>query len=268
MAAHRFQDHVVLITGGANASGIGAVTASLFLAEGAKVFIADLEERDIASYLGSKNVGFCKCDVSSPEECEAAVQACVEIHGRIDILFHNAGMLCPPAHVPNQDVGVFQKVLLTNLGGLFYLSKVVIPYMQKQGKGSIIATASTSGLSGAMSISPYAASKAAVINLVQTIALDHAKDGIRVNAVAPGLIDTPMTAGFSQMPALRDDMLSNIPMGRAGKPEEVGKAVLFLASEDASFITGHVLRVDGGTSADCSGSPDVVKHLAAMQRQR
>ncbi|KAK3058728.1 hypothetical protein LTR09_000293 [Extremus antarcticus] len=261
--SQRFQDQVVLITGGT--SGIGATTASLFLAQGAKLFNTDLEERNIKSSLGSKNVDFYKCDVSSPEDCEAAVKACVDIHGRIDILFHNAGILCQPAEVPDQDVALFQKVLLTNLGGLFYLSRAAIPYMRKQGKGSIIATASTSGLSGAMALSPYAASKAGIINLVKTMALDRAKDGIRINAVAPGYTNTPMTAPFAGLPALRDAMLSRIPMGRAAKPEEVGRAVLFLASEDASFTTGHVLPVDGGTSADCSGAPDTIKHLAAMQ---
>jgi meso-butanediol dehydrogenase/(S,S)-butanediol dehydrogenase/diacetyl reductase len=184
MTNHRFNDRVVLITGGS--SGIGESTTTLLLAEGAKVFITDLEERDVVSRLGSNNAGFYKCDVSSPEECEAAIKACVEIHGRIDVLFHNAGMLCPPDQVPDQDVAIFQKVLLTNLGGLFYLAKAAIPYMRKQGSGNIIATASTSGLSGAMGISPYAASKAGIINLIKTMALDHAKDGIRVNAVAPG----------------------------------------------------------------------------------
>ena len=236
-ASSRFHNRVVFITGGS--SGIGAATAALFVAEGAKVFIADLEARDIISSLGSSNATFQKCDVSSPEDCAAAVEACIKTYGKIDILFHNAGTLCPPAYVPDVDVAAFHKVLLTNLGGLFYLSKAAIPHMRKQGGGAIIATASTSGFSGAMSIAPYAASKAAIINLTKTMALDHAKDGIRVNCVVPGMTKTPMTAAFAQMPELRDDILSKIPMGRFAEAEEVGKAVLFLASEEASFITGQ-----------------------------
>lgn len=198
----RFQDRVILITGGS--SGIGAATAALFIAEGAKVFIVDLEERDITQRLGPNNATFRKGDVSSPEDCAAAIQECVHAYGRLDVLFHNAGTLAPPAKVPDQDVAIFQKVILTNLGGLFYLARAAIPIMQKQGSGSIIATASTSGLSGAMSVAPYAASKAATINLVKTMALDHAKDGIRVNCVIPGMTNTPMVS--MQIEAIRANM--------------------------------------------------------------
>jgi meso-butanediol dehydrogenase/(S,S)-butanediol dehydrogenase/diacetyl reductase len=237
MSGQRVADQVALVTGGT--SGIGAATVSLFLAEGAKVFITDLEERDITSRLSSKNVIFHQSDVSSPDQCEAAVNACVKAYGKIDILFSNAGMFCPPGHVPDADVLMFQKTLMTNVGGLFYLSKAAIPYMRKQGKGAIIATASTTGLGGAMSNSSYAASKAAVINLCKSMALDHGKEGIRVNAVAPGMTNTPMTAPFAQMPALKEDILGRTPMRRFGEPEEVAKAVLFLASDDAAYITGQ-----------------------------
>ena len=138
--------------------------------------------------LGSEHAHFERCDVSSPESCKSAVNACIERFGRLDILCANAGILCPYNTVPNQPVDVFQRVMQTNLNSLFYLARVAIPQMQKQGKGVIIATASTSGLGGDYGTSAYCTSKAGVINLCKVMALDHAKDGIRVNALCPGYV--------------------------------------------------------------------------------
>ena len=237
MARARFTDQVVFVTGGT--SGLGADTTELFLQEGAQVFITDLEERDILHRLGSKNAHFQRCDVSSPEDCEKAIKACIEHFGRLDVLFHNGARLAAVATVVDHDVKLFQDVINTNLCGLFYLSRVAIPQMRKQGKGSIIATASTAGLAGDYGLCSYTAAKAGTVNLIRTMALDHAREGIRVNCVCPGYMVTRMTQAFRDNKAVHEDLLERIPMGRGADPKEIGRTVLFLASDDASFITGQ-----------------------------
>lgn len=183
MSRSRFTDQVVLVTGGS--SGLGAETSQLFIDEGAKVFIADLEERSILKRLGP-NAHFQRCDVSDPESCESAINACVEKFGRLDVLFHNAARLGPVSTVPNHDLALFQQIINTNLCGAFYLARVAIPQMQKQGKGVIVNTASTSGLAGDFGLCSYGAAKAGIVNLTRIMALDHAKENIRVNCVCPG----------------------------------------------------------------------------------
>ena len=182
----RFTGQVVFVTGGS--SGIGAEACQLFINEGAKVFVADLEERNITQRLGSEHARYMRCDVSQQQDCEAAIQACLEKHGRLDVLFANAGILHPYNTVPDQPVDVFHRVMEINLHGLFYLAKAAIPLMRKQGKGVIVATSSTSGLGGDHGNSAYCVSKAGVVNLCRVMALDHAKDNIRVNAVCPGYV--------------------------------------------------------------------------------
>ena len=237
MARARFTDQVVLVTGGT--SGLGADTAELFMQEGAKVFVTDIEERDILKRLGTENAHYRRCDVSSPEDCEGAIQACVEKFGRLDVLFHNAARLAAPQTVVDLDVKLFQAVINTNLCSLFYLSRIAVPQMRKQGKGTIIATASTAGLAGNYGLASYSAAKAGMINLIRTMALDHAQEGIRINCVCPGYMITPMTQGMQKNKAVHAELLERIPMGRGSDPKEVGRTVLFLASEDASFITGE-----------------------------
>ncbi len=151
MPGDRFTDKVVLVTGGS--SGLGADTSELFLQEGAKVLVTDLEERDILKRLGTKNVYFQKCDISSAQDCENAVKVCVEKFGRLDILFHNGARLNPLANVVDHDVETFEAVIKTNLLGLFYIGRVAIPEMRKHGKGVIVNTASTSGLYGDFGLS-------------------------------------------------------------------------------------------------------------------
>lgn len=181
MAPDRFTNQVILVTGGS--SGIGAATSELFIAEGAKVMVTDLVERDIIDKLGKDNASFHKCDVSSPEECEAAVKACIDKYGRLDVLFHNGGAaLAPPSNIIDHDIKAFQNVINTNLCSLFYLSRAAVPQMKKQGKGAVVTTASATALSGARAIGSYAAAKAGQVNLMQTLALEHAKDNIRFNS--------------------------------------------------------------------------------------
>lgn len=145
MSRQRFTDQVVFVTGGT--SGLGAETSQLFVDEGAKVFVTDLEERSILKRLGP-NAFFMRCDVSKPEDCEAAINACIEKWGRLDVMFHNAGRLAPVSTVVDHDVALFQQVINTNLCSAFYLARIAIPQMRKQGKGAIINTASTAALSG------------------------------------------------------------------------------------------------------------------------
>jgi meso-butanediol dehydrogenase/(S,S)-butanediol dehydrogenase/diacetyl reductase len=194
----KFSNQVVFITGGS--SGIGAETSRHFIDEGAQVFVADIEERDIVQSLGSKNAHFMRCDVSNSTSCEEAIAACIQQYGRLDILFANAGMLQPSKSVVEQSIEVFHRVMETNLYSLFYLARSAIPQMQKQGKGVILATASTSGLGGDWGNAPYCASKAAVINLCRVLAIDHADEGIRVNALCPGFVSEFVLDQYYAMP--------------------------------------------------------------------
>jgi meso-butanediol dehydrogenase/(S,S)-butanediol dehydrogenase/diacetyl reductase len=247
MPGNRFSDKVVLVTGGS--SGLGADTCELFLLEGAKVFVTDLEERDILKRLGSENAHFQKCDISSVQDCENAVKVCVEKFGRLDVLFHNGARLAALADVVDHDVETFDSVIKTNLCGLFYIGRAAIPQMRKQGKGVIVNTASTSGLYGDYGLASYNAAKAGIVNLTRTMALDHAREGIRINCVCPGYMVTPMTESFRSEKHVHEALLEAIPMNRGADPKEIGRAVLFLASDDASFITGHALVIDGGMTA-------------------
>ncbi|RFU28411.1 hypothetical protein B7463_g7910, partial [Scytalidium lignicola] len=232
-----FYNKVVFVTGGSG--GLGAATSSLFLNEGAKVFITDLEERNILSKIDAgSSVEFHKLDVGDPVACEAAVQACISRFGRIDVLFHAAGIVGPIATVTTMPVDDFRSVININLCSLFYLGRYIIPVMVNQGGGSIVNIASTSGLAGDHGLCAYNAAKAGVVNLTRAMALDHAHQGIRVNAVCPGYMKTPMTRPFEGNPEMHTQLLNSIPLGRGSEPEEVGKAVLWLASDEASFTTG------------------------------
>lgn len=237
MGRKRFQDQVVFVTGGT--SGLGAATCALFMEEGAKIYVTDLEERSIFSILDSDRATFQKCDVSNPEDCQNAIGQCITTYGRIDVLFHNAAMLADIGTVVSHDITTFQRVINTNLCSLFYLARAVLPFMQKQGKGTIISTASTAGLRGDSGLCSYSAAKAGVVNLTRTMALDHADEGIRVNCICPGYMITPMTTAFREDKFIHDMLRERIPMARGAETQEVGRAVLFLASDEASYINGH-----------------------------
>ncbi|OAL39421.1 hypothetical protein AYO20_01291 [Fonsecaea nubica] len=227
----RFENRVVFVTGGT--SGLGEETCKLFAAEGAQVFITDLEERSICSRVGP-NTSFYPCDVGDLSQCEKAVAACVDKYGRIDVLFHNAGRFAPLATVPRHDIDLFKDVINIDLISGFYLGRLVIPIMQKQGKGAIVITSSTTGLGGDFGVPAYATAKAGIANLARCMALDHAHEGIRVNVVCPGYMITPMTSGFRQMPEAEKFLVDSIPMKRGAKPIEAARVVLFLASDEAS----------------------------------
>lgn len=237
MGPGRFENQVVFVTGGT--SGLGADTCELFIGEGATLFVTDIAERDILQRLGTDKAMFHPCDVSQPADCERAIALCVERLGRLDVLFHNGARLGGVSTVVDHDVALFQQVINTNLCGLFYLARAAIPQMRKQGKGAIVSTASTSGLLGDYGLCSYSAAKAGLVNLTRVMALDHAREGIRVNCVCPGYMVTPMTAPFREDKAVHEVLLEGIPMHRGADPKEVGRTVLYLASDDASYITGQ-----------------------------
>ncbi|WP_084958940.1 SDR family NAD(P)-dependent oxidoreductase [Thermoactinospora rubra] len=236
---------VAIVTGGA--SGIGRATARLFAQEGARVVVADLDgegARRVAAEIGGVAV---QADVSRPEDCERVVAAAVDAYGGLHVLFNNAGIIRRTT-VLDLDVEEWDRVMAVNVRSVFLMCKYAIPAMT--GGGSIVNTGSGWGLKGGANAVSYCASKAAVVNMTRALAIDHAKAGIRVNSVNPGDTDTPMLREEARQlgedwAAFEKDAADR-PMGRAGTPDEIARAVLFLASDAASYITGSALVVDGG----------------------
>ncbi len=243
---------IALVTGGA--SGIGRATVELFLKEGASVVIADLDiERgeELTAALRGKGlpVSFQRTDVSNSVECEAAVSATVARHGRIDILFNNAG-ITRRANVIATSETEWDRVMAVNVKSIFLMCKLVVPIMVAQGGGSIVNTASGWGIVGGKDAVSYCASKGAVVLLTKAMAIDHGPDKVRVNCVCPGDTDTPMLRSEAQQLGMPDFALveagSSRPLMRVGQASEIAQAVLFLASDRSSFVTGDALVVDGG----------------------
>lgn len=252
----KFFRKVAVITGGG--SGIGAATARAFGLEGAKVVVGDLDEKS-----GQETVNqiiaeggeaiFVKTDVSNEEDINRLFQKVEKEYGHVDILFANAGIGQVKA-VGEISLAEWNQVIGINLTGVMLSGKYAVQSMLKNGGGVIINTASVLGLVGGQGTAAYNAAKGGVVLLTRNMALDYAKKGIRVNAVCPGYVDTPLIhKHVASLPekegkAMYDGLVSMHPLGRLATAEEVAKAVLFLASDDASFITGHALTVDGGYS--------------------
>lgn len=261
MVTHDFSGRTALVTGGA--SGIGAEIARGLARAGAAVVIADLDaERGeaFAAELGSETVYFRACDVADRAQVEDLVEHAVRRFTRIDLLFNNAGIGCF-GETPDLDPEVWDRVIAVDLNAVFYACRAAIPHMRRTGGGAIVNTASISGLAGDYGFTAYNAAKAAVINYTRSLAIDHARDRIRVNALCPGLIDTPLTAGAKQLAGVYDAWIDGIPMGRAGEPREMAAVALFLASDAASYVTGSVIVADGGATAH-TGQPDLRRHFA------
>jgi NAD(P)-dependent dehydrogenase (short-subunit alcohol dehydrogenase family) len=252
MTEQRFSGKVALVTGGA--SGIGRASAQLFAKEGASVVVSDvaLEGGQQTVRLIEEDGGeasFVEADVSKAAQVEALVRRPVEAHGRLDYAFNNAGiegrMATNTADYPEED---WDRVIGVNLKGVWLCMKHEIAQMLKQGGGSIVNNSSVEGLVGLEGTSAYAASKHGVVGLTKTAALEYAQSGIRVNAVCPGLIRTPMVERYTEGDAETEAQWAAIfePVGRMGSAEEVAEAVVWLCSEAASFVTGHAMAVDGG----------------------
>ncbi len=246
----KLQGKVAIVTGGG--SGIGRATSLAFASEGAKVVVAD-----IVSTGGEETVKmireahgeaiFIKVDISKAEEVQNMVDKTVEVFGRLDCAANNAGISPPPISIARCTEEDWDKVMNINLKGVFLCMKFEIPKMRKSGGGSIVNTASMVGLVGDGGHPAYAASKHGVVGLTKTVAIMYGKAGIRVNAVCPGVIRTPMSEQtFAAYPELRATSIGMAPMDRFAEAEEVARAIVWLCSDEASFITGHALPVDGG----------------------
>ena len=245
----RFTDKVVFITGAA--SGIGRASALAFAAEGARVAVLDrsavaLEAVQTSLTGAGTDVVAIQCDVSAPEEVEAAIKRVVDRFGRLDIAFNNAGVENKAARTHEIDLAEWDRILNINLRGTFVCMKHELAQMVKQGSGVVVNTSSGAGIRGVAGGAAYAASKHAIIGLTRSAALDYARQNIRVNAVLPGNIETPMMDRFTGGDIQKAIDLE--PVGRLGRPEEIAEAVLWMASDFGGFVTGAATVIDGGWS--------------------
>jgi len=245
---NRFAERTAVVTGGA--SGIGAATCRRLVEEGARVLVLD-QNGDLAATIAAELGGAATagtCDVTDVAALTQVIDAAAGRWGRLDVLVNNAGM-GSFGESPDLDPDVWRRVIDVDLSAVFYGCRAAIPHMRRGGGGAIVSTASISGLGGDYSFAAYNAAKAGVINYTRTLALDHGKDGIRANCVCPGVIDTPMLGGMSESSPLRAEWEASLALGRFGRPEEIAAVIAFLASDDASYVTGHALVADGGRTA-------------------
>lgn len=245
-----FDDKITLVTGAS--SGIGRATALAFAREGSSVILADkLTEEGVHLKHEIENLGvqclFIKCDVADEADIKNVINKTIETFGRIDCAFNNAGIEGEQAKTADCTDENWSRIMDVNLKGIWLCMKYEIPHMLKQGNGVIVNCASIAGLVGFAGLPAYVASKHGVIGLTKTAALEYAKSNIRINAVCPGVIQTPMIDRLIHNDEkTKKQLVQGEPMGRMGKPEEIAAAVIWLCSDAASFVTGHSMAVDGG----------------------
>jgi NAD(P)-dependent dehydrogenase (short-subunit alcohol dehydrogenase family) len=248
-----FENKVALVTGAA--SGIGLATATAFAESGASVVLADL---DIAAAdasaqnllaAGHKAIAV-RCNVADESDAAAMVEKAVSTFGRLDMAFNNAGLHVPVVNTADAEAKDFDLAIAVNLRGVWNCLKHELRQMRKQGTGAVVNCSSNSGLAGLANLGAYTASKHGVIGLTKSAALEYAPMGIRVNAICPGPVETPMVKkALTAAPEHMAAVIKEIPLGRLGRPEEIASAVLWLCSPAASFVIGHALVVDGGYTA-------------------
>src|SRR5882757_11085520 len=245
-----FKDQVALVTGAG--SGMGLVTAKAFAEAGAAVVLADIDKgalraaTDELTTAGHQVTGV-TCDVVDEAQAAAMVERAVAAYGRLDMAFNNAGVQVPPSDAADETAENFDRVNAINLRGVWASMKHELRQMREQGSGAIVNCSSLGGLVGLPSRAAYHASKHGVIGLTRSAALEYAPRGIRINAVCPGTIETPMvTEMLTKQADAMKEILRDQPIGRLGRPEEIASAVLWLCSPGASFVIGHALAVDGG----------------------
>lgn len=240
-----FKEEVAVVTGGA--SGIGLATTKKLLSEGANVVILDLKmDEEIINSLG-ENVLYLKCDVSNEENVKNCIEEIIKKFNYIDYLVANAGIGGSASKPHEVSMDEWNKVISVNQTGIFLLNKYVINEMLKNGKGAVVNTSSMYGLVGSTTSFAYSASKGAINQMTRSLALTYARDNIRVNAIAPGYVDTPI---LSMVPDnIKEAMGNELPIGRLGKDTEIANLICYLLSDDASFITGSIIPIDGGFTA-------------------
>lgn len=244
----RFEGKVALVTGGV--SGIGAAVTTRLLAEGAHVIAVDVSEPRLESFeLENRNerLRVAKLDVTGLAEVERFIDTAADQYGRLDMAFANAG-IASFGRVGDIDEKTWRQVIEVDLHGVFHTARATLPHLIRS-RGSIVSTASISGLHGDFALAAYNTAKGGVINMTRALAVDYGPQGVRANAVAPGMIWTPQAGPLLERPDVLEANQKRVPLGRPGQPEEIAAVMLFLASDDASYINGITVPVDGGLTS-------------------
>lgn len=257
----RFDRTRVLVTGGI--SGIGAATTRRFLADGARVAVLDIDQGRVDEFVAGESAGEqligVAANVSDSDAANAAVEQVVKEFGGLNVLINNAGVggVGKAGDVSDED---WRKVMGVDLDGVFFMARAALPHLLES-KGNIVNTASISGLYGDSAMVAYDTAKGAVVNFTRATAVDYGHEGVRVNAVAPGPVRTPILVEALENQEISDTYAERIPLGRTSEPEEIASVITFLASDDASFITGVILPVDGGLTS-WSAQPNISAGLS------
>ena len=269
----RLDGKIAIITGGS--SGIGEATSRLFAAEGATVIVADIQDKRGASLAKEIGAKYVNVDVSKEEDVKKVIDYAVQQYGRLDCIFNNAGIAGAVAPLDDETVEMFDRTMAVNLRGVFLGTKYAACVMRKQGSGSIINTSSTAAIRTGYGNHLYSASKAGVLQFTRSVSMELGESGIRVNCVLPGFIPTPMIAmargvpveeADSKLPVIKKAFKEAQPIKRPGAPEDIAKAVLWLASDDSSFVTGQALAVDGGVTGGRMWS-DYMRAIAGLEKE-